>query len=92
MPVDFSRITDAQWRSLDDTAVARLAGCTKGTAALKRKQLGHPKVRKKGSGRKGINLKRFNLKLTNKQNAEALGITPQRASQIRKQLTQEEWV
>lgn len=94
MTTDFTHITEAQWLSLDDKAIAKLIKCHQRTVSRKRKELGHPAVRKTGSGRKPtFNLKRFKLDRTNNENAEALGISPQRAGQIRKQLTKkDEWI
>ncbi len=95
MKIDFSPITPAQWSSLDNHAIAKRMRCTPASVARKRAELDLPPVRKSGSGRKAcVKLERFDLTLTNKENAERLHITPQRAGQIRKQLLKprEEWI
>lgn len=90
-----SDITDAQWLSLDDHVISRMVKRDVATVRKHRKKLGHPVVRKKGSGRKpSFDYRRFKLNLTDKENAAKLGISVQRAWQIRKQLNsaQEDWV
>lgn len=92
---DFTSITEAQWLSLDNTAIGLLLGVNPATVARHRKRLEIPRVRKPGAGRKAtVSLTRFRLDETDKQNAERLGITRQRAWQMRQQLKQEgdEWV
>lgn len=91
--VDFSLITDEQWATWDDHRIAKAVGCSACTVASKRKALGHPKVRKPGSGRRptfDINL--FRLEESDRWNSNNLGITVQRAGQVRKKLKNENWI
>lgn len=89
--IDFSSITPEQWRTFHDAVIAARLRCSPATVAKRREELGHPKVRKPGSGpKRKFTLQDFDLYATNSENAERLGITPQRAGQVRKQLAQSE--
>jgi len=91
-------LTTEQWLTTDDHTLATQIGVHQVTVARRRKALGHPKVRKAGSGRPArVKLSRFDLDKPDVWNATNLGVTRQRAGQMRKKLTsepdkKEEWV
>lgn len=86
---DFTPITPTHWATLPDDDIAKRLGCSPRTVTREREKRELPKVRKKGSGRPR-NPHRFDLTKSNLWNAERMGITRQRAGQIRKQLTEDD--
>lgn len=94
-PTDFSTITRHQWLTLTDTQIGHILSVSPTTVARYRKRNNLPKApRKQGAGRKPkVSAGRFRLHETDKQNAQRLGITRQRAWQIRQKLKPtEDWI
>lgn len=93
MKTDFIPITKSQWKVLNDSEISKILGCCSHTVMRERSRRGLPKVRKQGSGRPR-KAGTYDLTLTIKQNAEILGVTVQRASQLKKELItqQENWI
>lgn len=92
--IDFTPITEAQWLTLDDFAIARIIGCCSHTVRRERERLGYPKVRKPGSGRPR-KAGPYDPTLSTKENAKRMGVTIQRVNQIKKEATakqEEDWV
>lgn len=91
MTTPLSSITRAQWRTLSDRQVASLCGCSKWTANRYRRSHSIPQPVKQTRGRpRTINWSGFDITKTNRQNAAALGCTPQMAGRIRRQLLAED--
>lgn len=81
---DFTPITPKQWSKLHDSEIAAKLGVCTRTVRRERERLGLPQVKRKPPGRPP-NPITFDPSKTNKQNAERLGVTVQRAGQLRKQ-------
>lgn len=94
--IDFTPITEAQWRSLDNFAIAWIVGCCSHTVMRERERLGYPKIRKPGSGRPR-KTGPYDPTLSIRQNAEKMGVTIQRAGQLKRELSnklkqEEDWL
>ena len=96
LPPDLHCITKAEWRTETSFGIAQRLGITERRVRYYRQVNDLPKgPRKTGSGRPAVaDRSEFLLDETNNQNAERLGITPQRAGQIRRELLNDgrDWV